>query len=46
MGDTGRAIIDYAVPLSILLAIPIMLLIGLVMERGLIRFFYKRSHAE
>src|SRR3546814_19541558 len=23
-----------------------MLLIGLVMERGLIRFFYKRSHAE
>ncbi|MEI2387244.1 branched-chain amino acid ABC transporter permease [Breoghania sp. JC706] len=45
-GDTGKAIIDYAVPLSILLAIPVMLVIGLVMERGLIRFFYKRSHAE
>ncbi|PTW59048.1 amino acid/amide ABC transporter membrane protein 1 (HAAT family) [Breoghania corrubedonensis] len=45
-GDTGKAVIDYAVPLSILLAIPVMLLIGLVMERGLIRFFYKRSHAE
>ena len=45
-GNTGKAIIDYAVPLSILLAIPVMLVIGLVMERGLIRFFYKRSHAE
>ncbi len=45
-GDTGRAIIDYAVPLSILAAIPVMLIIGLAMERGLIRFFYKRPHAE
>ncbi len=45
-GDTGSAIINYAVPISILLAIPIMLLIGLAMERGLIRFFYKRPHAE
>lgn len=45
-GDTGTMIIDYVVPISILLAIPIMLIIGLVMERGLIRFFYKRSHAE
>lgn len=45
-GDTGRVIIDYSVPLSILLAIPVMLLIGLAMERGLIRFFYKRPHAE
>jgi len=45
-GDTGRAIIDYAVPLSILFAIPVMLLIGVIMERGLIKYFYKRSHAE
>ncbi|MGK0270958.1 MAG: branched-chain amino acid transport system permease protein [Cocleimonas sp.] len=45
-GDTGTAIIDYAVPLSILMAIPVMLLIGFIMERGLIRHFYKRSHAE
>lgn len=45
-GDTGAAIIDYAVPLSILLAIPVMLLIGIAMERGLIRFFYRRPHAE
>ncbi len=45
-GDTGTAIIDYAVPISILFAIPIMLLIGVAMERGLIKHFYKRSHAE
>lgn len=45
-GDVGRMLIDYSVPLSILLSIPVMLLIGIAMERGLIRFFYKRPHAE
>ena len=45
-GDTGRMIIDLAVPLSILFAIPVMLAIGLIMERGLIKHFYKRTHAE
>ncbi len=45
-GDYGTTIIDLAVPLSILFAIPVMLLIGLIMERGLIRHFYKRTHAE
>ena len=45
-GDVGTTIIDYSVPLSILFAIPVMLLIGLIMERGLIRHFYKRTHAE
>ena len=45
-GETGESIIDYSVPISILLAIPVMLLIGLALERGLIRFFYKRTHAE
>ncbi len=45
-GDTGTAIIDYAVPLSILFAIPVMLLIGVIMERGLIKHFYKRAHAD
>lgn len=45
-GDVGRAIIDYAVPISILVAIPVMLLIGLAMERGLVRHFYKREHAD
>ena len=45
-GETGTAIIDWSVPLSIILAIPVMLLIGIVMERSLIRYFYKRPHAE
>jgi branched-subunit amino acid ABC-type transport system permease component len=45
-GETGAAIVNWSVPLSILLAIPVMLLIGLVMERGLIRYFYKREHAD
>jgi len=45
-GDTGAMIIDYAVPISILVAIPVMLLIGLAMERGLVRHFYKREHAD
>lgn len=45
-GDIGRAIIDYSVPISIVVAIPVMLLIGLAMERGLVRYFYKREHAD
>ena len=45
-GDFGATIIDWSVPISILLTIPIMLLIGIKMERGLIRHFYKRTHAE
>jgi branched-chain amino acid transport system permease protein len=43
---TGAAIIDWAVPLSILFAIPVMILIGFAMERGLIKHFYKRPHAD
>ncbi|MGN6489531.1 MAG: branched-chain amino acid ABC transporter permease [Devosia sp.] len=45
-GDFGQVLIDWSVPLSILLAIPVMLVIGIVMERGLIKHFYKRTHAE
>jgi len=45
-GDFGSTILDYSVPVSILIAIPVMLLIGVVMERGLVRFFYKRAHAD
>lgn len=45
-GESGTAIIDFAVPLSILFAIPVMLLIGVIMERGLIKHFYKREHAD
>ena len=45
-GDWGAVLVNYSVPLSILLAIPFMLLIGVAMERGLIKHFYKRPHAE
>ncbi len=46
-GETAGAwMIDWAVPLSILLAIPVMILIGFIMERGLIKHFYKRPHAD
>jgi branched-chain amino acid transport system permease protein len=45
-GDTGARLIDYAVPLSILLAIPVTLLLGIAIERGLIRHFYRRTHAD
>ncbi|MFZ5735929.1 MAG: branched-chain amino acid ABC transporter permease [Pseudomonadota bacterium] len=46
LGDWGKVLIDYSVPVSILIAIPVMLLIGILIERGLIRFFYKRPHAD
>lgn len=45
-GDFGATLLEYSVPVSILVAIPVMLLIGIIMERGLIRYFYKRPHAE
>lgn len=45
-GDFGTFVLDYSIPISILVAIPVMLLIGIIMERGLIRYFYKRPHAE
>ncbi len=44
--ETGAAIIDWSVPLAILFAIPVMLAIGFIMERGLIKHFYKRPHAD
>ncbi|NNU79325.1 branched-chain amino acid ABC transporter permease [Halovulum dunhuangense] len=45
-GDFGATLINYSVPLSILLAIPVMIVVGLAMERGLIKHFYKRPHAD
>ena len=44
--EIGGTLIDWAVPLSILFAIPVMILIGVTMERGLIKYFYKRPHAD
>ncbi|MDO6726485.1 MAG: branched-chain amino acid ABC transporter permease [Cognatishimia sp.] len=44
--EVGATIIDWAVPLAILFSIPIMIAIGFIMERGLIKHFYKRPHAD
>ncbi|MDA8747496.1 branched-chain amino acid ABC transporter permease [Litoreibacter sp.] len=43
---TGNTIIDWSVPLAIIVAIPIMIAVGFIMERGLIKHFYKRPHAD
>jgi len=45
-GETGTMIIDWSVPISLIIVIPFMMLVGYVMERGLIQHFYKRTHAE
>ncbi|MBO9467014.1 branched-chain amino acid ABC transporter permease [Tropicibacter sp. R15_0] len=42
----GAAIIDWSVPLAIFFAVPVMIAIGVIMERGLIKHFYKRPHAD
>lgn len=44
--EIGAGIIDWSVPLAVLFAIPIMLAVGYAMERGLIKHFYKRPHAD
>ncbi len=47
LGETvGGTIIDWSVPLAILFTIPVMLVLGYAMERGLIKHFYKRPHAD
>ncbi|HET8903185.1 MAG TPA: branched-chain amino acid ABC transporter permease [Saccharospirillum sp.] len=45
-GDLGLAMIDYSVLWAVLFAIPVMLAVGIIMERGLIKYFYKRPHAD
>ncbi|CUK01822.1 branched-chain amino acid ABC transporter permease [Shimia thalassica] len=44
--EIGASLIDWAVPLAIIFSIPIMLAVGYIMERGLIKHFYKREHAD
>ncbi|MCY4152507.1 MAG: branched-chain amino acid ABC transporter permease [Aestuariivita sp.] len=44
--DVGNVLIDWSVPLSIIFAFPIMIAFGVIMERGLIKHFYKRPHAD
>ncbi len=46
LGDFGGFLHDYSVPASLILAVPVMLAIGIIFERGLIRHFYKRPHAD
>lgn len=46
LGETGSMIIDWSVPISLFLVIPVMMLVGWALERGLIKHFYKRTHAE
>lgn len=46
LGDFGAVIIDLSIPISLLIVIPFMLFVGLLMERGLIKHFYQRPHAE
>ncbi|MEP1207362.1 MAG: branched-chain amino acid ABC transporter permease [Rhizobiaceae bacterium] len=44
--DVSNFLQDYSVPLSIILAMFFMAIVGIVMERGLIKHFYKRPHAD
>ncbi len=44
--DVAQSIINWSVPLAILFSIPIMIVVGIAMERGLIKHFYKRPHAD
>jgi len=44
--SAGSTIIEWSVPLAILFSIPVMIAVGYAMERGLIKHFYKRPHAD
>ena len=44
--EIGTTIIEWSVPLAIIFAIPVMIAVGFIMERGLIKHFYKRPHAD
>ncbi|MCK0119496.1 MAG: branched-chain amino acid ABC transporter permease [Yoonia sp.] len=44
--EMGMSLIDWAVPIAIIFAIPVMILVGFAMERGLIKHFYHRPHAD
>ena len=44
--EIGQGIINWSVPLALLFCIPVMILVGIAMERGLIKHFYKRPHAD
>ena len=44
--DTATFLANWSVPISVLVAVVLMTLLGFAIERGLIRHFYKRPHAD
>ena len=44
--EFGQSLIEWSVPLAIIFSIPVMMFVGFAMERGLIKHFYKRPHAD
>ncbi|WP_265515708.1 branched-chain amino acid ABC transporter permease [Nitratireductor luteus] len=44
--EVAGFLLDWSVPISILLAVVVMAIVGIAMERGLIKHFYKRPHAD
>jgi len=44
--EFGQSLIDWSVPLALFFAVPIMIFVGVALERGLIKHFYKRPHAD
>lgn len=44
--EMGAALQDWSVPLAVFLTVPFMFVLGWAMERGLIKHFYKRPHAD
>ena len=44
--EMGAALQDWSVPLAVVLTVPFMFFLGWAMERGLIKHFYKRPHAD
>ncbi len=44
--EIGATLIDWSVPLALVFAVPIMIGVGVALERGLIKHFYKRPHAD
>jgi branched-chain amino acid transport system permease protein len=44
--EVSEFLLDWSVPLSIILAVIVMAILGVIMERGLIKHFYKRPHAD
>jgi branched-subunit amino acid ABC-type transport system permease component len=44
--NVGHWLSDWSVPIAVVVSIPIMIFIGWAMERGLIRHFYHRPHAD